>query len=174
MIEALEPLAAVPGVRVAVLVSPDGVPVVMRGKAAAEGDEQADSLVENADSLSGLAAGWLQSLKASIAPLGWNVPHRVVLRAARGTLVMVHAPRSVLLVILDPGCSAEELRLPMEGAVARMQRILRTRAGASRPASSLPHGHDPQAPAPGPQVAEGMGPVSVDTTRQPTRPPFPA
>jgi len=173
VIEALEPLAAVPGVRFCILVSPDGVPVVMRGKSADEGDEHANFLEENADSLSGLAAGWLQGLTASIAPLGWTAPNRVVLRAARGTLVMTHAPSSVLLVILDPGCSAEELRLPMEGAVARMQRMLRSRSDARRTTS--PTSYDPSSlpPLPGSQVAEGPGMVPVDSTRPPTSPPFP-
>ena len=39
---------------------------------------------------------------------------------------MLHAPGAVLLVLLDRGMRPEELRLPMEGAVARMQRVLRS------------------------------------------------
>jgi len=173
VIEALEPLAAVPGVRFCILVSPDGVPVVMRGKSADAGDEHANFLEEHADSLSGLAAGWLQGLTASIAPLGWTAPNRVVLRAARGTLVMTHAPSSVLLVILDPGCSAEELRLPMEGAVARMQRMLRSRSDARRTSSTSSYDPRSMPQAPGSQVAEGPGMVPADRYQPPTPPPFP-
>jgi predicted regulator of Ras-like GTPase activity (Roadblock/LC7/MglB family) len=173
VIEALEPLAAVPGVRFCILVSPDGVPVVMRGKSADAGDEHANFLEQHADSLSGLAAGWLQGLKASIAPLGWTAPNRVVLRAARGTLVMTHAPSSVLLVILDPGCSAEELRLPMEGAVARMQRMLRSRSDARRATSNPAYAQGSVPPAPGSQVVEGPGMTPADSNWPPTPPPFP-
>jgi hypothetical protein len=49
-----------------------------------------------------------------------------VLSAARGTLIAMQAPGALLLVVLESGMRAEELRLPMEGAVARMQRHLRT------------------------------------------------
>lgn len=167
MKDALEPLAAIPGVRVALLVSPDGVPVIVRGKVASpDGHKFSTAVDENADSLSGLAAGWLQGLTASIAPLGWGPPARVVMRAARGTLVMLHAPGSVLLVVLDPGGSAEELRLPMEAAVARMHRILRGRTSASRPRSPLPQAHSSE-------VGEGLGLVQADSVRKSTHRPYP-
>ena len=154
MIEALEPLARLPGVRLVILVSPDGVPVVVRGKAAVTDPTQERTfLEENTDSLSGLAAGWVHELTSSIAPLGWNAPWRVVMRAARGTLVMVNAPSSILSVVIDPGGAAEDLRLPMEGAVARMQRILRgasTRSRQAQPAPAQANHAPPQAlPQPG-------------------------
>jgi hypothetical protein len=47
------------------------------------------------------------------------------MRAARGTLIVMQAPNAVLLVLLDGGMPPEELRLPMEAAIARMQRVLR-------------------------------------------------
>ena len=133
MIEVLEPLGCIAGVRIAVLVSPDGVPVVVRGQRSEEarGEAQAALQGENAESLAALASGWLTALSRAVAPLSWNPPQRVVLRAARGTLVMLHAPGAVLLVVLDRGASPEDLRLPMEGAVARMQRILRAARGAA-------------------------------------------
>jgi len=115
------------------------VPVVVRGKAALRGGaEQRTFLEENPDSLAGMAAGWVSELAASIAPLGWNAPWRAVMRAARGTLVMVNAPSSLLAVVIEPGGSAEDLRLPMEGAVARMQRILRGSGPRSRRAHDAP------------------------------------
>jgi predicted regulator of Ras-like GTPase activity (Roadblock/LC7/MglB family) len=139
VIEALEPLASLPDVRLVILVSPDGVPVVVRGKAALRGGaEQRTFLEENPDSLAGMAAGWVNELAASIAPLGWNAPWRAVMRAARGTLVMVNAPSSLLAVVIEPGGSAEDLRLPMEGAVARMQRILRGSGSRARRAQEAP------------------------------------
>jgi predicted regulator of Ras-like GTPase activity (Roadblock/LC7/MglB family) len=149
VIEALEPLASLPGVRLVILVAPDGVPVVVRGKAATSDSEERTFLEENTDSLSGLAANWVHGLTASIAPLGWNAPWRVVMRAARGTLVMINAPSSMLALVLDPGGSAEVLRLPMEGAVARMQRILRT--GGSR--ASRDEVEEPGQALPSPDVS---------------------
>ncbi|MBI5433234.1 MAG: roadblock/LC7 domain-containing protein [Planctomycetes bacterium] len=122
MIEVLDPLSKIPGVRLAVLVAPDGVPVCVRGKHA---EVPEDGTRESADSLAALATSWLFELARSVAPLSWNAPKRVVLRAARGTLVMLAVPGAVLVAICDRGVSPDELRLPMEGAVARMQRILR-------------------------------------------------
>ena len=123
----LEPLAQIPGVRMALLVAPDGVPVVVKNAAdpAAEGSLEAAFAVATAESLAALAAGWLGELERSIGPLSWSSPQRVVLRAARGSLVMTHAPGSLLLVIIDPRMSADEMRLPMEAAVVRMHRLLR-------------------------------------------------
>jgi len=153
VIEALEPLSRLPGVRLVILVAPDGVPVVVHGKAARkQPDQERTFLEENTDSLSGLAAGWLHELSSSIAPLGWNAPWRVVMRAARGTLVMINAPGSILALVIDPGGSAEDLRLPMEGAVARMQRILRSSSARSRQALADTPQALPQPEAPPPVV----------------------
>ena len=168
MMDALEPLTAIPGVRVAVLVSPDGVPVIVRGKASGGGQESPRVLEESADSLAGLAAGWLQGLTSSIAPLGWSAPTRVVMRAARGTLVMLHAPDSVLLVVLDLGGSAEELRLPMEAAVARMNRILPGRGPATPPPAPLSHASGPGS-SDSSQESEGLGMVQADSVRKSTQ-----
>jgi predicted regulator of Ras-like GTPase activity (Roadblock/LC7/MglB family) len=144
MIDILAPLAATPGVRTALLVLPDGVPLVVRNRS---DDEESDLSLpgETDESLAALASGWLSELTRAVAPLGWDVPQRVVMRAARGTLVMCSAPRSVLLVVLDRGASPEDLRLPMEGAVARIQRLMRgafDRTEPAIPAHSTPtHGH---------------------------------
>ncbi len=171
MMEVLEPLAAIPGVRVALLVSPDGVPVIVRGRKVAGGSSSANDVEDNADSLAGLAAGWLQGLTSSIAPLGWTAPARVVMRAARGTLIMLHAPGSALLAVLEPGSSAEELRLPMEAAVARMHRVLRGRTGTPRPPMPLPRARDARS-TDSFQVGEGPGLVQADSVREPTQRPF--
>ncbi|MCE9595858.1 MAG: roadblock/LC7 domain-containing protein [Planctomycetes bacterium] len=140
MIEVLDPLSKIPGVRLAVLVAPDGVPVCVRGKHA---EEPQDGTREDIDSLAALATGWHCELARAVAPLSWNMPQRVVLRAARGTLVMLAVPGAVLVAICDRGASPDELRLPMEAAVARMQRILRgmgERGASSSDPQSLPGG----------------------------------
>lgn len=149
----LEPLAQIPGVRMALLVAPDGVPVVVRNAQEGPADSGADVsfAAASAESLAALATGWLGELERATGPLSWASPQRVVLRAARGSLVMAHAPGSLLLVIIDPRMSPEELRLPMEAAVVRMHRLLRPaqdpaespELGAALPARTEPKGHAP-------------------------------
>jgi len=172
VIEVLEPLVAIPGVRLAVLVSSDGVPVVLRTPAPIEGERT--SLEENTDSLSGLAAAWLGSVTASLAPLSWNAPARVVLRAARGTIVMAHAPGATLMVLLEPGATADALRLPMEGTVARLERMLRRRVDPPGPAPApAPPPSLPAIPAAPDETHKGLGMTPADTTQVPTPRQFP-
>ena len=134
----LEPIARTPGVRLAMIVTPDGVPITVHGerRKANEGPRngapdrrQRDQGVDSADDVHAMAAlgsGWMNEVTRAVAPLSWSVPQRLVLRAARGTLIAMQAPGALLLVVLESGMRAEDLRLPMEGAVARMQRHLRT------------------------------------------------
>lgn len=152
----LEPLAQIPGVRMALLVAHDGVPVVVKNASenAGEGSPEAALAGETAESLAALAAGWLSELERSVGPLSWGAPQRVVLRAVRGSLVMTHAPGALLLVIVDPRMSPDELRLPMEAAVARMQRLLRpkseseTAARDTTPPGAVPNRTENKGPAP--------------------------
>lgn len=156
----LEPLAQIPGVRMALLVAHDGVPVVVKNAldGAPEGSPEASLAGETAESLAALAAGWLSDLERSVGPLSWGAPQRVVLRAARGALVMTHAPGALLLVMVDQRMSPEELRLPMEAAVARMQRLLRPRSDVeSSPRDTAPEGAMPyrtEYKGPAPQRAD--------------------
>lgn len=134
----LEPIARTPGVRLAMLVTPDGVPITVHGERRKTNEgprsggperRQRDQGVDSADDVHAMAAlgsGWMSEVTRAVAPLSWSVPQRLVLRAARGTLIAMQAPGAILLVVLESGMRAEDLRLPMEGAVARMQRHLRT------------------------------------------------
>jgi predicted regulator of Ras-like GTPase activity (Roadblock/LC7/MglB family) len=138
MKQVLEPIARTPGVRLAMLVTPDGVPITVQGERRKSPDapraggperRQQNNGVDSADDVHALAAlgtGWMSEVTRAVAPLSWAVPQRLVLRAARGTLIAMQAPGALLLVVLESGMRAEDLRLPMEGAVARMQRHLRT------------------------------------------------
>jgi predicted regulator of Ras-like GTPase activity (Roadblock/LC7/MglB family) len=138
MKQVLEPISRTPGVRLAMLVTPDGVPITVQGERRRNPDERRTSGperrvqnhgVDSADDMHALAAlgsGWMSEVTRAVAPLSWSVPQRLVLSAARGTLIAMQAPGALLLVVLESGMRAEELRLPMEGAVARMQRHLRT------------------------------------------------
>lgn len=165
MIHILEPLALIPGVRLAVLVTQDGVPVAMRGRVGLNGKErQSDrrqSIDEDIDSLSGLATNWYDELGRAGGLLSWNTQRRAVLRAARGTIVMLGAPGAVLLVVLETGASPEELKLPMEGAVARMHRVLRNMSRPNEPQNTGPGGALPQRDAvPGSDTADNHPHVS--------------
>lgn len=162
MKQVLEPLALIPGVRMALLVSHDGVPVVVRGRGSDDGG--VDLSAQSGESLAALAAGWLNGITRSLAPQSWDAPQRVVLRAARGTLIMLAAPGAVLLVQLARGASSEDLRLPMESAVARMQRVLRE----SRPHAALSGAEEEVGSAlPSRSVAKGPRLASTDRSRLP-------
>lgn len=129
MKEVLEPLARVPGVRFAVMVSADGVPIAVQGSRAKQPAE-ADPLrwggsPEDLNAFAGLAAGWLNEIRRSVDPLTWDPPQRVVLSAQRGTLILLSTRGAILAVVLERGMSPEELRLPMEAASARLLRMLR-------------------------------------------------
>lgn len=151
----LEPLSHIPGVRVLAMVTPDGVPITIqgsrpdrrktpRGKPGHDAEEdrrgmqqrgsdsnssqpetEPSDASEDMEALSALATAWIGEINRAVAPLAWDAPRRLVLRAARGTLILQQAPGALLLAVLDGGMSAEDLRLPMDGAVARMQRHLK-------------------------------------------------
>ena len=144
----LEPLARIPGVRLAMLVTPDGVPIVIQGERRAPrrddkngtGRRRSDFGIQSSDDMQAWAAlgtTWLHEVERTVAPLSWNTPTRVVLTAARGTMIALPGPGAVLLVVLDAGMSAEDLRLPMDGTVARMQRQNKNRDSKSEGAQEL-------------------------------------
>ncbi|MEM7517114.1 MAG: hypothetical protein AAF368_09360 [Planctomycetota bacterium] len=157
----IESLARSPGVRVVMLTTEDGVPIVTRGKVPDEGEANGtpawgDS-AEDLNALAALAIGWRSDVSRAVAPLSWQTPHRVVLKAARGTMILVHGPGAVLLVLLQRGMRAEELRLPMEGALSRIQRILRgmgrDASSSSQEESTEPQGIHPARPNSAPRVS---------------------
>jgi len=130
--EVLEPLLRVPGVRLAVLSTSDGVPIAWRGEL-----ENAEE--QGGDALAGLVAGWISSLGPSLGLVSWDLPQRMALKCARGTLVVRRVPTAILLVVLEPGTSADETRVPIEAALSRLQRVARgSRASAAAPAPLLP------------------------------------
>jgi predicted regulator of Ras-like GTPase activity (Roadblock/LC7/MglB family) len=125
----LEPLVRIAGVRLAALISDDGVPIALvEGQRPKDEDSEERDAIAAADDLhafAGLAAGWLTEMDRAVAPLSWEEPVRVVLKATRGALILHRGPGAVLLTVLEHGAAPEELRVPMEGAVGRMSRLLR-------------------------------------------------
>ncbi|MEO0651647.1 MAG: hypothetical protein AAFZ65_13305, partial [Planctomycetota bacterium] len=142
MDESLEPLARVAGVRLAAMITPDGVPVAVPGVDAESNAEGANSGSDlDVDAIAAVATQWLSEVGRTLGALTWPAPERAVLAAARGTLVMMQSPGSVLVALCDPSIDHEELRLQMEGAAARIGRSLRSlgdRAELSRTPAALP------------------------------------
>lgn len=159
MIDMLEPLADLPGVELVMLVTHDGVPVAVPGRSSRQDPEEGEGMqaLGKEDGIGACAVGWLNELAYAVAPLSWGCPGRVVLRCARGVLVMRRARSAVLMVLLSRGLSPEDVRLSMDGTVARIERGLRgmgresTSAGAGSPVvdSKQPQTNtDPPGPIP--------------------------
>ena len=112
--------------------------------------DQDDELCSN----TALAAGWMAEVTRSVLQLSWNAPQRAVLRATQGTMVLHHAPGAIVLAVLERGVPYEELRVPIEGAIVRMQRLLRT--SLSEPRAPLPSeaGHESTAAPSSPVLQE--------------------
>ena len=171
MIEVLEPLTQQPGVLLAALVSSDGVPVAAPGSRGMRKGSAEHASFGDPEALAALSAGWLDQLTTSVGLLSCNSPRRVVLRAARGTLLLLRTSGAVLLVVLEAGLGPDELWLPMEGVVARIQRLLRGMGdnhaqglGHPQPPGPLPRREDPiecERPIGGRQ-ADSAGDDSVD------------
>jgi predicted regulator of Ras-like GTPase activity (Roadblock/LC7/MglB family) len=128
VIEILEPLSQIPGVRYAGLVTHDGVPIFVPG-ARAESAAAAQEL----DGLSALASQWFTELSRQAGELTWDAPVRAVMIALRGSLVLRQVKGGLLMALLDEDAAPEQLRLPMDGAAARLQRVLRSMGGQVEP-----------------------------------------
>jgi predicted regulator of Ras-like GTPase activity (Roadblock/LC7/MglB family) len=169
---ALEMLAELPAVRHVMLITEDGVPIATSRTPASAAPPENETVVEieeesealntpslgTEDALAGLAIGLLGELGSAIGPLSWDAPRRLVLRAARGTLVMQSMKGAVLLVLLGRGLGAEEVRLSMDGTIARIERSLRSMESADAErgydASGRRAGHQQEPPGPMPSTSE--------------------
>lgn len=148
MNELLEPLAALPGVLMTALVTEDGVPVVVPGRGEL-GSEAADAAhpYRDPDVLAALTASWMDELARSVGQLSWNTPERAVLRAARGTLLLLPTSGALLVAVIDRGLRPDELWLSLEGAAARVRRHLRGMGGRGSAASGVDEEQDEEYPA---------------------------
>jgi predicted regulator of Ras-like GTPase activity (Roadblock/LC7/MglB family) len=149
VIQVLQPLAALPGVEYVMLVSYDGVPIAHLG-GTSEGERE--------QSLAALATAWLNDVSMAVAPLTWSTPERVCLRAARGTLLLRRTDSAFLVVLLGREVSPENLRLPMDGVMARLERARTSRTSSSSSpdgVSTQPTGPIPYRPEPSAAEEEG-------------------
>lgn len=165
MKEILEPLALIPGVRMAALISEDGVPITTTAGAHRKRDaDEPQQPIDRDEQLNGftaLAASWVDDMRRAVGQLAWAAPRRMVLRATMGELVLQQAPNAVVLVVLERGVTAEELRVPIDGAIARMQRVLRSLGQRRESPPPLPVQAQP--PGPFPAAAENNAPVTPET-----------
>ena len=134
MIAALEPLAGSPGVELVMMVTPDGVPITVLKSDSAS----ARASLAQDDALSAMTASWVSELARAVAPLSWDEPKRAVMRCVRGTLVAQTTRNAVLVVLLSKGLSPEDIRLSMDGALARIERGLRNMGSGSSNPSKVP------------------------------------
>ena len=156
MNELLEPLTLIAGIRLAAMISEDGVPISLQLGASCSGTDQ-DEAFADFQAFAAIAAGWRSDLQRSIGPLSWEAPQRLLLTGTRGAVVMCACPGAMLLVVLEHGVSPSEVKVPMDGVVARMERKLRSmgsaRAASTSPPPSADHSHTAPAQS-GPDVAD--------------------
>ena len=150
MREVLEPLALIPGVRLTAMISPDGVPIAsLAGQSDRGTGGSTIAAIDSDDELGNLSAqvaGWVSDVDRAIGQLAWSAAERLVLRGSQASVIIQRGPGAFLLVCLEGNTVTDELRVPMDGAIARMQRLLRsvgtthTPAGAaSAPLGPLPN-----------------------------------
>ena len=174
MNRALQPLADLPGVRVVMMVTEDGVPIAVPGKLGPDPGQEAieNNALGQEDAIAAMAIGWLNDLSNEVGAMSWGAPERICMKAARGTLVVQRTRGAFLLVILSRGLDPENVRLPMNGALARIERGLRNMGGGSDvpdspppfrsgPAVAEPASHAAPAPQPEPPGALPTGHKSI-------------
>ena len=135
MHDVLHPLTLLPGVRLAAVISGDGVPVCVLERSSSGADEFVDCTTSSQPSLEGqridpaslvaLAASWVDDLMRAGGQIAWEVPKRFVLVASQGTLVVQQGPNAHVMVVLETIVAPEDFVLPLEAAVERLHRLLR-------------------------------------------------
>lgn len=146
MIEILEPISSIPGVRMAGLVTHDGVPIVAPGTPSDEPSTM--NATVDIEALSAIAVQYFDEISRLTGELTWERPSSAVVRGARGTLMVRTIRGGVLLALLDSGVGADQLKLPMDGAAMRIARLLSNMGGNVEPMKQAP-----AAPATPPRAA---------------------
>ena len=169
MISALQPLTQLPGVQMVMFVTEDGVPIAVPGNACEEdgglgfvGDDGQN--LGREDAIAAVATGWMREIQQGVGQASWHEPDRIVLRGVRGTLVMQRARGAVLLLLLSRGLAPEEVRLPMDATVARLNR----NSGSGGRGSSTVTSQLTETPGPMPSASEELHPKnSLDVGSNP-------
>lgn len=172
MHDVLSGLTQQPGVKLAAIISSDGVPLCVLERSSTGNGEFVDCTNSSQPSLEGqridpaslvaLAASWVDDVMRAGGQIAWEVPKRFVLSASQGTLVVQQGPNAHAMVVVEPSMSSATVTLALELAVERLHKLLRDlgRFDPDQNAAALPSAHpagDPMgatpmtAPAP-PQV----------------------
>lgn len=135
MLEILHPLTQQPGVKLAAVISADGVPVCVLERSPLDGGQFVDCTNSSQPSLEGqridpaslvaLAASWVDDVMRAGGQIAWELPKRFVLAASQGTLVVQQGPNAHVMVVVDAGMPSETYALPLEAAVEHLNRLLR-------------------------------------------------
>ena len=156
----LHELTQLPGVRLAAIISSDGVPLCVLERSGAAGADFIDCTSSGKISLHGqriepaslvaLAVSWVDDVMRAGGQITWEVPKRFVLAASQGVLVVHPGPNAHVMAVLEPGTSIGLVALPLDVAVERLQKLLRDlgRFDPDQTAAALPRYETPS-PDPG-------------------------
>jgi len=135
MHDVLHPLTLQPGVRLAAVISGDGVPVCVLERSSSGKSDFVDCTTSSQPTLEGqridpaslvaLAASWVDDLMRAGGQIAWEIPKRFVLAASQGTLVVQQGPNAHVMIVLETTVAPEDFVLPLEAAVERLHRLLR-------------------------------------------------
>ncbi len=158
MQEILRPLTLQPGVRLAAVISEDGVPVCVLERSPLDGGQFVDCTNSSQPSLEGqridpaslvaLAASWVDDVMRAGGQIAWELPKRFVLSASQGTLVVQQGPNAHVMIVVEQSMPSETYALPLEAAVEHLHRLLRdlARFDPDQNAAALPSGAASDAP----------------------------
>ncbi|MFT7679042.1 MAG: putative regulator of Ras-like GTPase activity (Roadblock/LC7/MglB family) [Planctomycetota bacterium] len=167
MREVLEPLALIPGVCLTAMISPDGVPIAsLAGQSDRGAGGSTIAAIDNDGELGNMAAqvaGWVADVDRAVGQLAWEGAERLVLRGSQASIIVQRGPNAFLLVWLESNMGTDELRVPMDGAIARMQRLLRSVGTTNTPIGATP---SPPGPLPktNPSESSSNSPASGPAT----------
>ena len=161
MHDILQPLTVQPGVKLAAIISSDGVPVCVLERPSMTDGQFVDCTNSSQPSLEGqridpaslvaLAASWVDDVMRAGGQIAWELPKRFVLAASQGTLMVQQGPNAHVMLVVEPGCDTGAFSLPLEAAVERLHRLLRDlgRFDPDQNAAALPSADatNPERPA---------------------------
>lgn len=190
MHDILQPLTVQPGVKLAAVISADGVPVCVLERSSIANGQFVDCTNSSQPSLEGqridpaslvaLAASWVDDVMRAGGQIAWELPKRFVLAASQGTLLVQQGPNAHVMVVIEPDFDTSAFSLPLEAAVERLHRLLRDlgRFDPDQSAAALPSASPGGPPAAAPPsidaYAAGSTPSAVmhdDTTAAGGSPP---
>ncbi|MEZ5976904.1 MAG: roadblock/LC7 domain-containing protein [Planctomycetota bacterium] len=129
MIDLLEPLTRLRGVRFVALVTEDGVPIPVPCEGSGGPDE--------ADRYAAVARQFLSELVQSVAPLTWGPPVFARVGSDRGGVALQRVRGGALMVVHGPEGDPGALRLPMRAAAERIERTLDRFGSRNTPSEAI-------------------------------------